>query len=174
MSKKQQHTSNNNKDNPLAKAVPPEKDVSGIKNLMDQFVVAWNKHDAMLFSALFEDDGEWTDVIGHLMVGKEEIERMHAYPFTTVLKEAILTVKSIRTREIEPGVVSVDAVWESTGSKTPEGKPLPTRSGLMTLIVKKEEKDDRSNKNTWKIAIGHNLDYTGAYTDSDRKKIVGE
>jgi hypothetical protein len=84
--------------------------------------------------------------MGHLMVGKEEIERMHAYPFTTVLKDAILTVKSIRTREIQPEVVSVDIVWESTGSKTREGKPLPTRWGLMTLIVKKEY--DRYNNAT--------------------------
>jgi uncharacterized protein (TIGR02246 family) len=170
MSKEHQYTSTNNNDNLLRNKVAAEQDLIGIKNLIDQFVDAWNKHDAKLFAVLFEDDSEWTDVIGHLMVGKEEIERMHAYPFTTVLKDAILTVKSIRTKEIQSGVVSVDAVWESTGSKTPEGKPLPTRLGLMTLIVKK---DDPHNK-TWSIVIGHNLDYTGTYTNSDRKKIVGD
>jgi uncharacterized protein (TIGR02246 family) len=142
--------------------------------LIKQFVDAWNKHDAKLFSSIFVDDGEWTDVMGHIMVGKEEIERMHTYPFTTVLKDAVIVVKSIRTKQIQPGVVSVDAVWESTGSKIPEGKPLPTRLGLMTLIVKKEDNGPPNNNNTWKIVIGHNLDYTSTYTNSDRKKIVDD
>jgi uncharacterized protein (TIGR02246 family) len=77
------------------------------------------KHDAKLFSSIFVDDGEWTDAMGHIMVGKEEIERMHAYPFLIVLKDATIVIKSMRTKQIQPGVVSVDAVWESTGSKTP-------------------------------------------------------
>jgi len=83
-------------------------------------------------------------------------------------------VKSIRTKQIQPGVVSVDAVWESTGSKISEGKPLPTRLGLMTLIVKKEDNGPPNNNNTWKIVIGYNLDYTSTYTNSDRKKIVDD
>lgn len=94
------------------------------------------------------------------MVGKEEIERMHTYPFTTVLKDATIVVKSIRTKQIQHGVVSVDVVWELTGSKNPEDKPLSTRLGLMSLIVKKEDNGPQNNNNTWKIVIGHNLDYT--------------
>jgi uncharacterized protein (TIGR02246 family) len=152
----------------------PEQDLTGIRNLIKQFVDAWNKHYAKLLSSIFVDDGEWTDVMGHIMVGKEEIERMYAYPFTTVLKDGTIVVKSIRTKQIQPGVVSVDAVWESTGSKTPEGRPLPTRFGLMTLILKKEDNRPLNNTNSWKIVIGHNLDYTSAYTNSGRKKIVDE
>jgi hypothetical protein len=44
----------------------------------------------------------------------------------------------------------------------------------MTLIVKKEDNGPPNNNNTWKIVIGHNLDYTSTYTNSDRKKIVDD
>jgi uncharacterized protein (TIGR02246 family) len=83
-------------------------------SLVDEFVNAWNKHDAKLFSALFVDEGEWTDVFGVLMNSKEEIEKMHAYPFTTVLKDAVLKVNSVRIKGVRPGVISVDLTWEST------------------------------------------------------------
>lgn len=69
MSKEHQHTNN---ENHFRNKVVVEQDLTGIKNLIDQFVDEWNKHDAKLFSALFEDDGEWTDVFGYLMEGKEE------------------------------------------------------------------------------------------------------
>jgi uncharacterized protein (TIGR02246 family) len=52
-----------------------------VKKLIDEFVYAWNKHNVKLFSELFAEDGERTDVFGYLMNSKEEIERMHAFPF---------------------------------------------------------------------------------------------
>jgi hypothetical protein len=58
--------------------------------------------------------------------GRKEIENQHAYPFTTVSKEARLDVKSYRSKWITDGIVSVDIKWESSGHKTLEGKPLPT------------------------------------------------
>jgi hypothetical protein len=47
-----------------------------VMSLVDEFVNAWNKHDAKQFSALFVDEGEWTDVFGVLMYSKEEIEKL--------------------------------------------------------------------------------------------------
>ena len=55
------------------------------------------------------------------MIGRKEIEHQHAYPFTTVLKEARLYVKSYRSKWITDEIVSVDIKWGSTGHSTPEG-----------------------------------------------------
>jgi len=44
------------------------------------------------------EDGEWTDVIGHTMIGR--IENQNTYPFTTVLKEARPNVKSYSSKWI--------------------------------------------------------------------------
>ena len=55
-----------------------------IQNLVDIFRDAFNSHDPKMLGSLLTEDGEWTDVI----------EDQHVYPFTTVLKEARLDVKS--------------------------------------------------------------------------------
>jgi flagellar capping protein FliD len=54
MSKEHQYTSTNNNDNLLRNKVAVEQDLIGIKNLIDQFVDAWNKHDAKLFAVLLK------------------------------------------------------------------------------------------------------------------------
>jgi hypothetical protein len=33
--------------------------------------------------SLLTDDSEWTDVIGHTIIGRKKIEKQHNYPFTT-------------------------------------------------------------------------------------------
>ena len=83
---------------------------------------------------------------------------MHIHPFATVLRKAILTVRSFRTKWIKHDIVSVDLIWESTGHMNHEGQPIPgTRSGLLNIIAKKEE------DGTLKIVLGHNVDYTAVY-----------
>jgi uncharacterized protein (TIGR02246 family) len=143
-----------------------------VQNLVDKFRDAFNSHNPKMLGSLLTEDGEWTDVIGYTMIGRKEIENQHAYPFTTVLKEAKLDVKSYRSKWITDGIVSVDIKWESSGHKTLEGKPLPTiRYGLLNLIAKKV-KNGGDATTTLKIIIGHNNDYTATYTQSDRERIV--
>jgi hypothetical protein len=105
------------------------------------------------------------------MIGRNEIENQHLYPFTTVLKEAKLDVKSYRSKWIIDEIVSVDIKWESAGHRRPEGKPIPTiRYGLLNLIAKKVKKEGVDTR--LKIIIAHNNDYTSTYTQSDRERIV--
>ena len=64
---------------------------------------------------------------------------MHFHPSKTILKETVVALKSIRSRWIhDKNIAAIDATWESTGNKTPEGQLLPTRHGLLTLIVGKD------------------------------------
>jgi uncharacterized protein (TIGR02246 family) len=143
-----------------------------VQNLVDNFRDAFNSHDPKMLGSLLTEDAEWTDVITHTMIGRKEIENQHVYPFTTVLKEARLDVKSYRSKWITDEIVSVDIKWESAGHRTPEGKPIPTtRYGLLNLIAKKV-KEDRVNTTRLKIIIAHNNDYTSTYTQSDRERIV--
>jgi uncharacterized protein (TIGR02246 family) len=142
-----------------------------VQNLVDNFRDAFNSHDPKMLGSLLVEDGEWTDVIGHTMIGRNEIENQHVYPFTTVLKEAKLDVKSYRSKWITDEIVSVDIKWESSGHRTPEGKPIPTiRYGLLNLIAKKTK--DGVNTTTLKIISAHNNDYTSTYTQSDRERLV--
>lgn len=135
-------------------------EISKINKLIEKLATAWNKHDAKEFAELFVDDGEWTDVLGKHVQGKEQIEKLHEYPFNTVLKDATLTIISIRNRFITKDIFAIDVEWKTTGNKTPDGKPIPDRNGLLDLIVTLEVGSTR-------IILGHNVDYTTAYSRSD-------
>ena len=145
-----------------------------IQNLVDKFRDAFNSHDAERLGSLLTENGEWTDVIGHTMIGKGEIEHQHTYPFTTVLREAKLDVKSHRSKWITDEIVSIDIKWESSRHRTPEGKPIQTiRYGLLNLIAKRMNVKETGDTRL-KIVIAHNNDYTSTYTQSDRKQVVGQ
>src|SRR5262245_61362708 len=109
-----------------------------VQYLVDRFRDAFNSHDPKMLGSLLTEDGEWTDVIGYTMIGRKEIENQHIYPFTTVLKESRLDVKSYKSKWITDEIVSIDIKWESSGHRTSEGKPIATtRYGLLNLIAKK-------------------------------------
>jgi len=71
-----------------------------VQSLVNNFRDAFNSHDPIVFASLLVEDAEWTDVTGTTMVGKKEIEHQHTYPFQTVLKEAVLDVRSFRNKWI--------------------------------------------------------------------------
>ncbi len=150
-----------------------------IKDLVSGLVDAWNNHDAKTFASYLTEDGEWTDVIGQTTIGRKKVERLHNYLVSTVLKEAVLIVKSQRIRWIKDNeIASVDIIWESIHNRTPEGNLILTvRHGLLNLIVVKKGKKDKERilvegEEMWKIVIGHNVDYTSTYTQSDVQKII--
>ena len=129
-----------------------------VQSLVNRLVDACNQHDAAAFASLLTEDGEWTDVIGQTAMGRKEVERMHIHHFTTVLRKAMLTVKSARTKWIKHDTASIHIAWESTGHNTHEGQPIPgIRRGLLNLVAKKEE------NGILKIVVGHNVDYTAVY-----------
>ncbi len=134
--------------------------MSKINTLIERFTNVWNKHDPKEFAELFVDDGEWTDVLGQHVKGKEQIKKLHEYPFNTVLKDATLTVISVRSRSIRDDIVAIDVEWKTTGNKTPDGKSIPNRNGLLDLIVTLQG-------DSTKIILGHNVDYTTAYSRSE-------
>ena len=137
-------------------------ELSKINALIEKFTNVWNNHDPKEFVELFVDDGEWTDVLGQHVKGKEQIKKLHEYPFNTVLKDATLTVISVRNRFIRDDIVAIDVEWKTTGNKTLDGKPIPYRSGLLDLIVTLQG-------NKMRIILGHNVDYTTAYYRIDLK-----
>ena len=137
-------------------------ELSKINALIQKFTNVWNNHDPKEFAELFVDDGEWTDVLGQHVKGKEQIKKLHEYPFNTVLKDATLTVISVRNRFVRDDIVAIDVEWKTTGNKTPDGKPIPNRSGLLDLIVTLQGDKMR-------LILGHNVDYTTAYYRIDLK-----
>lgn len=67
-------------------------------------------------------------VLGQHVKGKDQIEKLHEYPFRSVLKDATLTISSIRSRFIRNDIVAIDVEWKTTGNKNPDGKSIPDRN----------------------------------------------
>ncbi len=135
-------------------------EISKINTLIEKFTIAWNRHDAKEFAELFVDDGEWTDALGQHVKGKAQIEKLYEYPFKSVPKDVTLTIISVRKRIITNEIFAIDVEWKTAENKTPDGKPIPDRNGLLDLIDSLE--GDRT-----RIILGHNVDYTTAYSRSD-------
>jgi hypothetical protein len=80
------------------------------------------------------EDAERTDVIGHTLIGRKEIEKQYRYPFTIVLKDAEFNVKSFRSKWLDDDnkIVSIDIRWKSNGYRTSDGEPIyGIRYGLL-------------------------------------------
>jgi|SRR5664279_3215728 len=127
------------------------KDEELIKKVLTDFTDAWNKHDAKAFSNVFSEDADFTNVRGTSAHGRSEVEKFHAPRFTTTFKDTYLKITQSKIRFIKPDVAAVDAWWEMTGVKSPEGQDMPPRKGLLNFIMTK-------NSNTWLITIMHNMD----------------
>jgi uncharacterized protein (TIGR02246 family) len=133
---------------------PPnrEQDEKGIKLVLTGFVEAWNNHDAKAFSMVFAEDADFTNVRGMSAHGRTEVEKFHAPRFATNFKGSNQKMTEIKIRFITPDVAAVDARWEMTGAKGPDGQDIPLRKGLLNFIM------TRSTSGQWLIIVMHNMD----------------
>jgi uncharacterized protein (TIGR02246 family) len=130
-------------------AAPPE-DERRIVAVVSEFQSSWNAHDARRFALVFAEDAEFTNVAGRSARGRHEVEHFHAPRFATTFKDSRLTIERIAIRLIRADVASVDAWWEMTGARTPQGEPRPLRKGQMHLVMTKDGA-------AWTILVMHNL-----------------
>jgi uncharacterized protein (TIGR02246 family) len=138
---------------PSRTVTPPsrEQDEKGIKQVLTGFVEAWNHHDAKAFSMVFAEDADFTNVRGMSAHGRAEVEKFHAPRFATKFKDSNQKIAEIKIRFITPDVAAVDARWEMTGAKGPDGQDIPLRKGLLNFIMTR-------SSGQWLIMIMHNMD----------------
>ena len=127
------------------------KDEEAIRKVLADFEEAWNKHDAKAFSMVFAEDADFTNVRGMSAHGRAEVEKFHAPLFATRFKDTNQKMTKTKIRFIKPEVAAVDAWWEMTGAKGPDGQEIPLRKGLLNLIMTKEG-------DKWLIMVMHNMD----------------
>jgi uncharacterized protein (TIGR02246 family) len=132
----------------MSSTLEPEQATDEIVAAM---VRAWNSHDAHAFAAIFARDADFTNVFGMVARGREEIEGFHGPIFETMFKDSSLTAMQTRTRPIRPDVAAADIHWEMSGARDPSGDQWPSRHGLMSLLLAREE-------GSWSIAVMHNME----------------
>ena len=132
-------------------AAQDAKDEALIRDVLVDFVAAWNKHDAAAFAMAFAPDADFTNVRGMSARGRAEIEKHHAPLFAGRFKDTNQKMTESKIRFIRPDVAAVDAWWEMTGVKSPDGQEIPLRKGLLNFVMTREA-------GKWLIAVMHNMD----------------
>jgi uncharacterized protein (TIGR02246 family) len=122
----------------------------GVRTALASFVEAWNKHDAKAFSMVFAEDADFTNVGGLSAHGRAEVEEFHAPRFATTFKESHQRITETKIGFVKLDVAAVDARWEMTGARNPEGQEIPLRKGLLSFVMTKEG-------GKWFITVMHNM-----------------
>ncbi|HUJ72328.1 MAG TPA: SgcJ/EcaC family oxidoreductase [Verrucomicrobiae bacterium] len=127
------------------------EDQKDIRAVVDQFMDAWNLHDAHAFGGVFSEDADLTNWRGTGASGRSKIEETHAPMFATVFKKSHQKYSDIKTRFIRDDVAAVDVHWQMTGVMDAHGEPRPDREGLLSFVMAKDAA-------RWQIVVMYNLD----------------
>jgi uncharacterized protein (TIGR02246 family) len=124
-----------------------------IREVVNECMDAWNKHDVKAFASLFAKDADFTNWMGQGANGRDAIEKYHEPLFATRFKTTHQTTESIKVRLLKPDVASVDIWWNMTGVVDGSGQSRSPRQGILSWIMTREE-------GKWLIKVMHNLDLT--------------
>lgn len=133
-----------------------EKSTHNISILLDKFVTFWNEKNIDCFADLFTDNAEFTDIMGQVAIGKEEIKEQHKFPFAVTMKKAVLKLNGIYARALSESLVIVTAKWQTEQNLMPDGSKAPNREGVIQIIANKL-------KDGYKIVLVHNTDLSKTY-----------
>jgi hypothetical protein len=79
-------------------------DSSAIKQVVSDFLDAFNNHDAHAWALSFAEDGDFTNVAGLTRHGRREVEERFAGLFAGPLKNAHRTYQLKSIRFLTPGI----------------------------------------------------------------------
>jgi ketosteroid isomerase-like protein len=67
-------------------SIASDADFAAIRKTIDNFLAAFNRHDAQGWAAPFAEDGDFTNVTGLTRHGRKEVEERFAGLFATSLR----------------------------------------------------------------------------------------
>ncbi len=111
---------------------------AAIHKVIDDFVGAFNRHDAHGWAMPFGEDGDFTNVSGLTIRGQDKVEERFKGLFAGALKDAHRTATVRHLRFVRPDVAAVDAEWALVGSRASDGSENPVRKGIFTWVMVKQ------------------------------------
>ena len=135
------------------KTVSPDEEA--ILGVLNHFMEGWNLHNVNVFAEVFDDDADFTNVMGVSRSGKDAIIELHAPLFKTIWSYSNQRITGHKIRFIKPDVAAVDARWTLEGLKDKDGGDRPPRNGLLNFVMTKKQ-------GRWSIAVMHNMDLPGS------------
>lgn len=135
-------------------AQTPSPDEAAIRSIVQSETDAWNQGDAQAFAAHYAQNGDFTNVIGQQLYGREAFTAQHAKIFSTIYKGSHTDFSASKITFLRPDVALVDIDGILTGAlHLPPGvQPYPDG----TVHVKLLEVMTKEN-GSWVIAAFHNV-----------------
>jgi uncharacterized protein (TIGR02246 family) len=90
-----------------------------ISQFVERYFAAWNGHDAATLARIYDTDGETTDSTGLTVRGRDAIEAAARAAFADPFKDAEIHFVRVDSRDIAPGIVTVDVRWWIFGATVP-------------------------------------------------------
>lgn len=129
-----------------------EADVAAIKQVFADFYGAFSQQDAHATAMTFAEDGDFTNMSGIHVHGREAIEKRFEGLFRGTLRGTSRT-DTVRTIHFyTPNVALVDADTVITGTREPDGSVGSVRKGLMIAVMTKHD-------GRWYIGNFHEAEY---------------
>ncbi|HET9793398.1 MAG TPA: nuclear transport factor 2 family protein [Thermoanaerobaculia bacterium] len=125
-----------------ARAAEP---ADAIKALNQDFVTAWNAHDAKKLAAVWADDGSLINPFGLRCGNRAEVEKLFENELGGMMKASTYKIDSFAVRKTSDDVMVGD--WDATltGGIDPGGNPMPPFLHHVTAVY-------RNSGGHWAIA----------------------
>jgi uncharacterized protein (TIGR02246 family) len=114
-------------------------DDQAIRQVMAEFVAAWNRHDPTQMASYWAQDGDLINPFGRPAKGRLQVEQLFAEEQGGAMKRSThqMTVTSAR---ILPGDVAiVDGDCNITGMAGPDGKEMPAFNPHLFMVLGKRD-----------------------------------
>lgn len=125
--------------------------IAEVTQVVHAFAECWNRHDMNAFAELFAPDAEFVNVVGLWWKGRDEIRKAHEFTHATMFKNSRLTITDLSIRFPEAGIAIARSRWVLEGHVSPEGTPLPPRSGILLNVLAR-------SSGAWSIIDSQNTD----------------
>jgi len=116
-----------------------------IRQQVDEFVKAWNKHDAKALALLYADDADVINPNGRVARSRKEIETLFRDEHASVFKDSRMALRPAGIRLLSPDIAVGDYEFEVTGARDMAGRPT-TLQGHLTDVFKRQG-------NSWMVAV---------------------
>ena len=121
-----------------ARADQKEEDAA-IHKRHDEWVAAWNKHDAKLLASFWVKDGDLINPMGRQAKGTAALEKLFTDEHTGMMAGTTYTGTIESIRYIGKNIAVVDVAGEVTGMKGPDGAAAPVFKHHVTWIAEKKD-----------------------------------
>lgn len=116
-------------------------DEEAIKERLEEFTAAWNKHDATAMAAIWAPDGDLINPFGRVAKGRAEVQKLFTDEHASFMKGTTLKITSSSVRLLGADAAILDFDSDVIGMKAADGTDLPTLGHhVTTVMVKKDGK----------------------------------